>query len=715
LSSRLHQLKDRLPHTWDAFFGRFGRFTEIQAQAIEPLLEGKNCVLASATASGKTEAALAPLLERHQHAPQRGLSLLYLVPTRALARDLARRLEQPMAQLAMRLQVKTGDEPALNAARPPELLLTTPESFDSLLAHRARLAKDVRAVVLDEIHLYDNTARGDQLRILLNRLRRIKRYALARGDITSDRLQFCALSATINDPLSVASRYFADPVVVQSAGPRELEAELRALDGPERFGPLLVELQRRGRKKLLVFCNRRAECEEWAHLFRRGSPFGDRVFVHHGSLDARVRRAAERDFAMAEAALCFATSTLELGIDIGDVDLIVLIGPPESTSAFLQRIGRGNRRTARASVVCFYRTATEQALFRVFIRAARAGELESSDYFFRPSVVVQQLCSYIKQTRLGELDPESAYELFTSPPGEPLLPKSQYESILEHLTLKQYFTPVRGRLLKPGPKWQELYEQRAIYTNLMDAKRGAIAVVDELTGRRLGEIEWRTATGLGTFSPKELATFSPRGGPAFLFGGRAQRPVRVAGGKLMVRPSDEEAGASAPRFRTPWRPLTPKLAQAIAAELGVPRAGSAAEIAMMVDQSEPQSEDPDEDSLRPQAWVFHCAGDAYGLVLGDLLETLYRVKVEDSNGLYLLLTGRLPAGPLQFSAAQVRAQLRRRWQQFESWFELGRFQSHLPLEVRRASAVAAFNVEEFVRTFSGRRITEIITPATSDE
>ena len=137
------QIKDRLPPTWDAFFAGFGRFTEIQELAIEPLLEGKNCILVSATASGKTEAALAPLLEHYKQRPQpalQGPALLYIVPTRALARDLERRLWRPLERLAVRMQVKTGDEPRLHPARPPQLLITTPESFDSLLANSIRFA-----------------------------------------------------------------------------------------------------------------------------------------------------------------------------------------------------------------------------------------------------------------------------------------------------------------------------------------------------------------------------------------------------------------------------------------------------------------------------------------------------------------------------------------------------------------------------------------------
>ncbi|MCI0489679.1 MAG: DEAD/DEAH box helicase [Blastocatellia bacterium] len=691
MSSHLHILKERLPHTWDALLARFGRFTDIQAQALCPLLDGKNCMLVSATASGKTEAALAPLIERHKRSSRKGLSILYIVPTRALARDLARRLDQPLNHLAVPMRVKTGDEPALNTFRPPELLITTPESFDSMLTSRPRMVKDVRAVVLDEIHIFDNTARGDQLRILLNRLRRIKSYALSRGDIRDDDLQFCALSATVHDPMSVASRYFTNPVVIATGGRRAIDAELIAMEGAESLNRLFAGLKSQGRKKLLVFCTRRAECEEWAHAFRTGSPFGDRVFVHHASLDARMRRAVEKNFSDAEAALCFATSTLELGIDIGDVDLVALIGAPASTSGFLQRIGRGSRRTSRTAVVCFYRTEIEEAMFQVFLSAAESGELESDAYFFRPSVIVQQLCSYIKQTRFGEIDPDSAYELFSSPEGVPLISKSQYDKTVGHLILKGFFISPAGGMLRPGPAWQELYERREIYTNLVDTKPLSIDVFDEMTGRRLGEIGMKVARG-----------------STFLFGGQARRARRVEERKLIVRPAEEAEEAKLPRFRTPWRPLNHRLARSVAARLDVPYAESGAHIAMVSGREETEDEGSTEISERTnRAWIFHCAGDAYGLVLGDMLEALYKVNLEDYNGLYLTVTGQLPAGPLRMSAEQVRTRLRRRWHQFESWYDMGRFQSHLPLEVRRASVIEAFDIEEFLRTFADRDITEI--------
>ena len=469
-NAQQRQLKDRLPHTWDALFARFGRFTETQAQAIEPLLGGKNCVLVSATASGKTEAALTPLLEFHKQNPPKKhqLSILYLVPTRALAHDLARRLQAPLEKLALKLQVKIGDEAALNTSRLPDVLLTTPESLDSLLVNRPRILKDVSAVVIDELHIFDNTPRGDQLRILLNRLRRLKKYALARGDVTSAAIQYCALSATVDHPAEVASRYFPHPLVIQISGQRAIEAELLELESETTLRQLFNLLKQRGVKKVLAVCNSRAECKEWAYRLRTDTPFGDRVYLHHASLDAKVRRAMENNFTLTEAAICFATSTLELGIDIGDVDLILLLGPPGNLSAFLQRIGRGNRRTARTSVICCYRTETDWALFRVFLRATQSGDEVTTPqpYFFRASIIVQQLFSYLKQTRLGKIEPDSAFELFSSLSGEPLIAKALYDQIVEHLSLKQCFLAAHNRTLRPGPAWNELYEQRAIYTNL---------------------------------------------------------------------------------------------------------------------------------------------------------------------------------------------------------------------------------------------------------
>jgi Lhr-like helicase len=701
-----------LSHTFDALLARFGRLTEIQTRALAPLLAGRNCVLAAPTASGKTEAALAPMLERdlRQRTKENSrrplkrtkttkLRVLYVVPTRALSRDMARRLAEPLKQLAISMAVKTGDEPALNWSRPPEFLITTPESFDSLLANRPRLLSDVRAVVLDELHLYDNTPRGDQLRILLNRLRRIRAFARARGDAANEDVQFCALSATMPDSVGIAARYFTNPVLIQAEGGRALDAELLSLIGPASLRELFAGLRERGSKKVLAFCQRRAECEEWAYLLRGSAPFGDEVLVHHASLSARARHAVEEKFARGGAALCFATATLELGIDIGDVDLVLLLGPPDNFSSFLQRLGRGNRRTSRTRVACFYRTPTEQALFRVFLRAARnssgadrtaANTLLRSDssLTFRPSVVVQQLCSYLKQTPHGELEPQHAYHLFTSPQGEPLLDEQQYIQIVAHLIDTGFFLPARGTALRPGPQWHKLYEERALYSNLSESGREAAVVVDDITGRRVGYLERVAPTGT-----------------TFLLGGQARRVVWTQGRRVLAHAAtDSAAEARAPRWRTLWRSLSPDLTRALAQELGFPCAQSATALPMLVEQQESTEEGTAEMEAAGRTLLFHCAGEVYGKVLSELLETKQGVRVIECNEFLIEVLGCLPEEALLFTKEETRALVGRRWRGFEKAFALGRFQTQLPPAVRRESVIAAFNVPDFQRRFAGRKL-----------
>jgi len=367
------------------------------------------------------------------------------------------------------------------------------------------------------------------------------------------------------------------------------------------------------------------------------------------------------------------------------VDLVLLVGPPGCVNDFLQRIGRGNRRSPRASVVCVYRAPIEEAIFRVLIQKAESGEMEEDRYFFRPSIVVQQLCSYIKQVQYGELDLEKAYELFLSPGGEPLLDRSQYNSIVQRLILKKYFMPTDRALLRPDVKWQDMYEQQAIYTNLPDPKRGSVDLIDDATGRRLGQSGW-----------------GPRPGSSILFGGKLHSVVRVVGRKIMVKPSRERRGTNSLDLHSAWPPLAHRLARAVAKEFGMLQWDAASVIAMAPEEVETE----EEAKYTGRSLVFHCGGEAYGLVFGDLLEALYGVKVQGCNWLYLILRESLsPVETIRFSPEQVRAQVRRRWKQFERWFELGRFQDQLPIDVRISSVVDAFDTEEFLLAFSGRGLT----------
>ena len=207
----------------------------------------------------------------------------------------------------------------------------------------------------------------------------LRSNAQERGDNDSDNMQVIALSATIPKPSETASRYCVNARIIRVEGKRRINAELRQMASLADLRTLISEFRERGIRKALVFCGSRAESEELADSIKPRSektpavdPFGGNIFVHHGSLDRKLRLETEARFGEATIGICFATSTLELGVDIGDIHLVILAGPPLSVGSFLQRIGRGNRRTNRTSVVCFYRSPRERHLFNVLLDCAEA-------------------------------------------------------------------------------------------------------------------------------------------------------------------------------------------------------------------------------------------------------------------------------------------------------------------------------------------------------
>jgi ATP-dependent Lhr-like helicase len=199
-------IKRRLQKTWFYFFNRFGHLSPVQEAVIPKVLEGKNLIVCSPTASGKTEAIVAPVVERLLKDDIGGLKVLYITPTRALANDLFIRLNEPLLNLGIKLRVKTGDKPFFNSKDPPNFIITTPESFDSLLCRYSQAFNGLKFIIIDELHLLDCNYRGDQLRVLLERLR---------SKITQ--VNYYMMSATLKEPKETARRYCdnAEIIVVE--------------------------------------------------------------------------------------------------------------------------------------------------------------------------------------------------------------------------------------------------------------------------------------------------------------------------------------------------------------------------------------------------------------------------------------------------------------------------------------------------------------------
>jgi len=334
----------------------------LQEAAIAPLLAGEHALLLAPTAGGKTEAALFPLLSRMLAEDWRRLSVLYLCPMKALLNNLEARLIRYGELLGRRVAVWHGDvaDGARRriAAEPPDILLATPESLEVMLVsgrieHRAFFA-DLRAVVVDEVHAFAGDDRGWHLLALIERLQH-----LARG-----RFQRLGLSATVGNPEALLAWLVAGHqgprrvLAPEAAGAAEVEVGLDYV-GSIANAALVLSRLHRGEKRL-VFCDSRSRVEELAVELRAR---GTRTYVSHSSLSAAERRRAEAAFAAGGDCVIVATSTLELGVDVGDLDRVIQIDAPATVAGFLQRLGRTGRRPGSRRN-CLFLATSEQALLR---------------------------------------------------------------------------------------------------------------------------------------------------------------------------------------------------------------------------------------------------------------------------------------------------------------------------------------------------------------
>jgi len=221
-------IAQKLPSTWQIFFQKFGRLRSVQREAIPKVLQGKDVLLISGTASGKTEAVCAPLVERNlgRKGPW---TILYIAPTRALVNDIYQRLDEPARRLNLTLKRRTADHRD-QLKTIPHILITTPESFDSMLCRVKRnddyghSLAHVVAVVLDEVHLLYGTPRGEQIRWLIERLKKLRTFAASEKWIKNPDLQILGLSATIPDPEGVNCYYFSgDASIVKGESQRSIE------------------------------------------------------------------------------------------------------------------------------------------------------------------------------------------------------------------------------------------------------------------------------------------------------------------------------------------------------------------------------------------------------------------------------------------------------------------------------------------------------------
>ncbi|MFC8515669.1 DEAD/DEAH box helicase [Streptomyces sp. NPDC057257] len=353
----------------------------LQRAAITPLMEGQDAVLLAPTAGGKTEAACFPLLSAMTEKTWTGTSVLYLCPLKALLNNLVGRIDAYAQWLGRRAALWHGDTKESQRQRiraeAPDILLTTPESLEAMLigvkTDHARLLGSVRAVVIDEVHAFAGDDRGWHLLAVLERLERV----------TGRSIQRVGLSATVGNPsellhwlqgAGVESRSgqviapgvhlpaaggsgHGDMTVPETSRRPAGEVELDYVGSLDNAAKLIAALH--NGEKRLVFCDSRRQVEELGAALRARDVT---VFLSHASLSVDERSRSEQAFAEARDCVIVSTSTLELGIDVGDLDRVIQIDAPATVASFLQRIGRTGRRVGTVRNCLFLTTRKETLL-----------------------------------------------------------------------------------------------------------------------------------------------------------------------------------------------------------------------------------------------------------------------------------------------------------------------------------------------------------------
>ncbi|MDH5624231.1 MAG: DEAD/DEAH box helicase, partial [Candidatus Bathyarchaeota archaeon] len=374
--------------------------TEPQEKAITRILEGKNVLLISPTATGKTEAAVLPVLNMLLQTPerQRGIKILYVTPLRALNRDLLERLEWWCNNLDVKLAVRHGDtdtnERTRQARSPPDMIITTPETLQAILPGRLmrQHLQQVRWVIVDEVHEMADSKRGSQLSLALERLR----WVAGRD------FQLIGLSATIGSPSRVAqflvgngreveivrvpvARLMKLEILFPQPTSEDYELASTLFTHPEVAARLRIIRQYiESHKSVLLFTNTRAISEVLASRFKVWD-MDFPVSIHHGSLAKPSRVAAERGLKNGELKGLVATSSLELGIDVGRIDMVIQYMSPRQVTRLIQRVGRsGHRigRIARGLIITMDSDDTLEAM--AIARMAGEEELEPVDVPHKP-------------------------------------------------------------------------------------------------------------------------------------------------------------------------------------------------------------------------------------------------------------------------------------------------------------------------------------------
>ncbi len=481
-------------------------------------------LLIAPTGGGKTMAGFLPTLAELANGDHAGLHTLYISPLKALAADIKRNLTGPLEEMGLPIRVedRTGDTPSSRKRRqradPPHILLTTPESLALLTSYEdaGRTFKGLKRVIVDEIHALSESKRGDQLMLALSRL-----SVLAPG------LRRVGLSATVEDPAAIARLLARAPdrcsILQADPGP---DPDIKMLDvdvappwsgGGGRYAIDAVLNQVKAHKTTLIFHNTRAQAELFFHHLWLANEDRIPIGIHHGALSREQRERVERAMIAGELKAIVCTGSLDLGIDWGDVDLVIQIGAPKNVKRLVQRIGRANHRYhAPSKAVLVPANRFEVIECVAALQAVREHTLDGETDHAGPLDV---LCQHILiRACAGPFTANELYNEVRTAGAYADLPRDTFERCLN-------FAATGGYALRAYDQWQRLVQNgdefrlrdpratqriRMNIGTIVDTDKMAVRMKTSRGGKPLGQVEEYFASTL-------------RQGDTFLIGGQIVR------------------------------------------------------------------------------------------------------------------------------------------------------------------------------------------------
>ncbi len=481
----------------DSLFEKLGfsKLTEIQKKASPIILQKKDCLVIAPTGSGKTECSVIPIFFLLKNSKKSGkIKALYITPLRALNRDVFRRITKYAHSNGLSIEIRHGDTSQKDRRKirddPPDILITTPETLVILLTQIKMLnaLSDLEWVIIDEVHELLASERGSQLSLSIERLELNSKYPLTK----------IGLSATIGNFVE-AGKFVVGTKrkcqIIRDKSLRKYDVEIKYVDGTisdvaEKIIEYVSELDLDS--PILLFTNTRGEAEFLASILKEKSPI--EIELHHGSLSKEVREETELTLREGKRGIVVCTSSLELGLDIGSVELVIHYGSPRQVSKLIQRIGRSRHNLDRsAKGLIITNNPDDEFEARAILERVKEGSIEEQKIHDSSlDVLAHHLVGLSMQ--IGEIPVEKAFELVTKAyPFRNL----QLEDLIDVLDLLDsnyliFFDRTKMTYWKKGRAFKYYFENLSTIPDILKFK-----VFDSVGKKIIGSLDQRFVGDFG--------------------------------------------------------------------------------------------------------------------------------------------------------------------------------------------------------------------------